>query len=80
MTTRKPPTPSPTYTKNLDQLATLLRSRPYTVRTLAEKLGCCRPTVYARIAALQARGERVYTKLAKADGTGPRPLAYGITA
>lgn len=80
MTARNPPTPSAAYTKSLDKLAALLRSKPHTVRVLAEKLECCRPTVYARIAALQARGDQVYTLRAEAEGTGPRPLAYGITS
>jgi DNA-binding MarR family transcriptional regulator len=72
--------PSVAYTKALDRLAALLRQRPHTARVLAEKLGCSRPTVYARIDALRVRGEQVYTLPAEADGTGPRPLAFGITS
>jgi len=66
------------YTKNLDKLAALLRSKPLTVRELADKLDCCKPTVYARIAALQKRGDPVFSLPRPAEGTGPRPLAYGI--
>lgn len=68
------------YEKNLDKLAALLRTKALTVKELAAKLDCCKPTVYARIAALKKRGDRVYSLPRAADGTGPRPLAYGITA
>ena len=69
----------PTYTKNLDKLAGLLRAKALTVRELAALLKCCKPTVYARLDALKARGEPVFTLKVDGHATGPRPLAYGIT-
>lgn len=72
--------PSATYTKNLDKLAALLREESLTVVELAKRLKCCKPTVYARIAALEKRGEPVFTLLGSAKGTGPRPTTYGIRA
>lgn len=77
-TNRAAPTPSESYTRNLDKLAALLRAKSLTVKEISKQLKCCKPTVYARIAALQARGDRVFSLLTEASGTGPRPQAYGI--
>lgn len=76
----KTPKPSAKYTKNLDKLAAMLRDRARTVRELAKELKCCKPTIYARIEALRARGDPVFTFTVVDGGeTGPRPLAYGIS-
>lgn len=63
----------------LDALARLLRRGPLTARQIAQQTRCCKPAAYARIRALENRGERVYTvRLTERNSPGPEPLAYGI--
>ncbi len=66
------------HSRNLDRLRALLKRKPLTARQVAEALECCRPTAYARIEALIARGDQVFTIQATSTGTGPRPVAYGV--
>lgn len=62
----------------LDQLAERLRAKPCTARQLAQALECSKPTVYARLEALEVRGVRIDRKLAR-DGTrGPLAVEFRI--
>jgi len=71
-------TQADTTKKNLDRLAALLKRKPLTARQVADELECCRPTAYQRIRALEERGDAVFKIAAPAEGTGPRPVAYGV--
>lgn len=67
-----------TQTKRLDALATVLRSEYLTAREIARRFKCCKPTAYARIAALKARGESVFEYVDPRGNTGPSPTRYGV--
>ncbi len=69
---------TPAKTKNLDKLAALLRRKPLTARQIAKATGCCRPTAYARLAALEERGDPVFKTTGPGAATGPKPVTYGM--
>jgi biotin operon repressor len=66
-----------TYEDQLTRLAKVLaRKQPHTARELASKLKCSKPTVYARLAALEASGTPI-ARLKVRDGTrGPLAAAF----
>lgn len=66
------------HTKILDRLKAMLKRKTMTARQVAEEFDSSKPTAYQRIRALIARGDEVYELAGKADGTGPRPVAYGV--
>jgi biotin operon repressor len=64
--------------KELDVLAGLLRHRARTARQIAGLLGCSKPTVYARVRMLRARGLRVEELTNGAKRPGPAPAYFKI--
>lgn len=66
------------YTQTLDKLTALLRRKPLTAKAIAAAMGCCKPAVYHRIAALRERGEQLYSFSTRESPTGPMSTAYGI--
>lgn len=66
------------YTQTLDKLAALLRRKPLTAKAISEAMGCCKPAVYSRIAALRDRGEKIYSFSVRESVTGPKSTSYGI--
>lgn len=66
-------------TSHLDRLASLLKRGPLTAAEIAQRTKCSAPTAYARVRALIARGEPVYsTTLARTTRSGPKAKAYGV--
>lgn len=68
------------YDKALDKLTELLKAKPLSARAIAKALRCCRPTAYARLAALRERGAAVYEMTARESVTGPDSTLYGVRA
>lgn len=66
------------YVRILNRLSRLLRRRSMTAREIAEHFGCCKPQAYARVKALQARGENVVSIPVDSRRPGPRAVAYWI--
>ena len=66
------------YSRTLDVLLALLRERPMTARQISQRLKCSRPIAYARLRALIARGDEVYSYRTGSTGPGPRPITWGV--
>jgi DNA-binding IclR family transcriptional regulator len=66
------------HERSLDALAALLKRKARTAREIAAVTGCSKPTAYARIAALQARGDRVFEVTEREQRPGPASRAFGI--
>lgn len=71
-------TRSEKLTRALDRLAALLREKPLTARQIAKRTRCSKPTVYARLDALKARGEQVVPAAVRDGKSGPLSSAYRI--
>ncbi len=67
----------PTYQAILDNFAEHLREAR-TAREIAARAECSKPTVYARIEALVARGVPIIRREVRAGATGPLAIAYFI--
>lgn len=65
------------YAETLDAVAQLLRDNPMTARDLSTALACSLPVVYARLRALEARGEAIH-KRRRGGARGPRPRVYWV--
>ena len=65
---------------NMRQLVALLREKPHTARSIAERLGVTKPTAYARVAQLALRGHKVDVQKVREAQSGPKALAYSIAA
>lgn len=64
-------------TATLDRLKAMLKRKPLTAKKIAEEFKTSRPTAYQRIRAMKKRGDEIYELEEQAEGTGPRPIAYG---
>lgn len=67
------------YEDELQKLRGVLSSRPQSAKRLAAKLGCSKPTVYARIRTLQERGVAISTVEFREGITGPKTTGYLLT-
>ncbi len=64
----------------LEQLEAILKERPHTALAVSQRLGCLKPTAYARIAALARRGKQLTVEKVREGKHGPLSDAYSIAA
>lgn len=67
------------YPARLKALTELLRLKPMTAKAIAEALGCSKPVVYRRLAALRKCARlKIYEMTVRESVTGPHATAYGV--
>lgn len=67
------------YDTRLEKLEAVLREgRPLTALQIARRLRCSKPTVYARLAALQERGSKLKLSETRAGKRGPKATAFSL--
>jgi len=62
----------------LEKLVKILKRKPVSAVELSDALGCCRPTVYARLNALQKLGYRVEVSKSQKKQTGPVAQLFSL--
>lgn len=66
------------HARALERLAELLRKEPLTALQISQRTKCCKPTAYARLAALKRRGDSVVEIRQRSGRTGPSAVSYSI--
>jgi uncharacterized membrane protein len=64
--------------KPLAKLVKLLRKRGGTAMTLKDKMGCSKPTIYARLARLGKHGYKFKTEDVREGSKGPLSTHYRL--
>ena len=68
------------YTRELAKLVTLLRRKAWTASELAKRMACSKPTIYARLQALEGQGYGLTVGRARTGTRGPEATSYTLAA
>lgn len=67
------------YSETLERVRSLIARKPRTALEIADLTGCSKPTAYARLAGLRAKGIKLSKQRVRQGSSGPAAIAYGLS-